>query len=391
MPLWAALGRGVLAGLAVVGWAGDAMASARQADLQVRRASLSRTTVLPGGALTVADTTVNRGRGRAKPSTTTAYLSADRTKSRADVALGRRPVRALAPKASSRGSAATRVPATTAPGSYRVLVCADARARVKESGERNNCVAAGSPLVVQARAVVAPDPTAPVPAPSPAPAPATPTPTPTPTDPGPTYPLAGFGTITGTCGVVAPQLDDATPSLFHDVHLDFGADPFDDPADRPLLTAGGRTVLDSANAGGSAQLSEVFAFETLARCDGAQLLKTETEIVYTQAGKITDLLVAVGGRKVGVSIARAVTFPFGNPYTASAATTLINAKLDAINESTANVSAADAWVKQVLVLVAYDQQHADTLAGAWATIDAAKKANTIADVVVTDGSDANLY
>ena len=38
--------------------------------------------------------------------------------------------------------------------------------------------------------------------------------------------------------------------------------------------------------------SEVFAYEWLARCEQATLLKTETEIVYDVVGKKADILVA---------------------------------------------------------------------------------------------------
>ena len=41
--------------------------------------------------------------------------------------------------------------------------------------------------------------------------------------------------------------------------------------------------------------------------------------------------------------------------------------------------------------MAYDQQHADTIATAWAGLDAATKADTIVYVVVTDGADAFMY
>jgi len=53
-----------------------------------------------------------------------------------------------------------------------------------------------------------------------------------------------------------------------------------------------------------------------------------------------------------VSVTRAVHFPFGEPYTLDEATTLLTRKLSEILESTANVSAEDAWVKQILYVYA---------------------------------------
>ena len=129
------------------------------------------------------------------------------------------------------------------------------------------------------------------------------------------------------------------------------------PADRSLLTPGGQTLAATPNAGGSSGLSEVFAFEELDRCERATLLKTETQIVYSTPGKITDELV----------------------------------ELTEIQASTANVSPADRWDKQILAVLAYDAQHAGVIADVWASLDAATKADTAVVVTITDGADDFIY
>jgi hypothetical protein len=379
----------VVIGACLAAAGGNAVAAVkRTADLQVQAVSLSTSTARPGAVLGVSDTTVNRGRIGAKASRTTYYLATK--KNSTGTVLTSRSVKALKAKSRSKGSATAVIPAGAAPGNYRVLACADSASKVMESREKNNCRAATAPLVVFTAAVGTPTP-APMPTVGPVPT-STPTSTSTPTPtPTPTPPLDGFGRITGICGVVAPQLAEPTSALFGSRKLDFGGDPYDDPADRPLLTSGGRTIAGTPNAGGSSLLSQVFAFETLARCEAASLVKTKTEIVYDQQGHTTDLLVRMAGVKVGVAVARAAAFPVGSPYTPQLATALLDAKLDAINASSQNVAAEDAWVKQVLVVLAYDQPHADTVAAAWSALDGATKADTVVYVVVTDGSDANLY
>ena len=205
-------------------------------------------------------------------------------------------------------------------------------------------------------------------------------------------PLSGFGTIEADCGLVASQLDEPTPALLEDRSLDFGDDRYDDPDDRPLLTSGAQTIASAPDAGGSSRFSETFAFEALARCEGASLLKTETEIAYTQeGGPATDMLVEIGGGKVGVSVTRAFTFPAGEPTTFEAATESLTHKLNDINTSSRNVAPEDAWIKQVLVVVASDEQHADMYGAAWRRLDGPTKADTIVYVLTTDGSDINLY
>lgn len=207
-------------------------------------------------------------------------------------------------------------------------------------------------------------------------------------DAGPPHP--GFGVISGDCDVLDTELESALPFFFENA-IDFGADPFDDPADVPRLTPGGQEILAAGNAGGSSIESEIFAFEVLARCDAAELLKTENAIEYLDAGKITDLLVEIETLKIGVSVTRAVAFPFDDPYPFERAETLLNDKLSDILESSALVAPEDAWAKQILHVIAYSPAHTQTLRDAWDTIDAAIKADTIVYVTATNGDDAFLY
>ena len=96
----------------------------------------------PGGTLTVFDTVSNLALGTAKASTTRYYLSTDTVKSVNDIPLGgSRAIPILWPGASHQGSARASIPTNTAPGSYRVLVCADDGRAIVELDELNNCVA----------------------------------------------------------------------------------------------------------------------------------------------------------------------------------------------------------------------------------------------------------
>jgi hypothetical protein len=201
----------------------------------------------------------------------------------------------------------------------------------------------------------------------------------------------GFGAISGECGVLDDTEWTATTPFWFAGIFDFGTDRYDDPADRPRLTAGGLRLVMTANAGGSSGLSEVFAYEWLARCEGATLLKTETEIVYDTTSKIADLLVEIDGRKVGVSVTRLVHFPFGQPYTLTEADTLLRRKLDDIQLATASVSAADRWSRQMVSVLAYDQQHADVAMQAWNALPTATRDDTILVVSVTNGDDMFIY
>ena len=212
-------------------------------------------------------------------------------------------------------------------------------------------------------------------------------------DAGPRMALdGGHGRVLGECYRVPPELGRPSPSYLQ-VRLDFGMDQFDDPAERPRLTQGAQTMLATPNAGGSSGISEAFAFEVLALCEGASLVKTETQIIYAPpTSKKTDILVSIAGRQVGVSVTRAVSFPpdAGYPLTPQRLA-FVEGKLDDIIVSSMNVQPPDRWVKQLLVVMAQGDEHAATIRAAWEAIDATSKADTVLYVVVTDGLDAPVY
>lgn len=198
----------------------------------------------------------------------------------------------------------------------------------------------------------------------------------------------GFGALEGDCQVLGSAQLQGQLSYTYYNKLDFMQDAFD-MADQAQLSAGGLRIYQEPNAGGSSKESEVFAFEVLHRCEGASLLKTENEIKYDQVGKITDLLVQIDGLKIGVSVARA--FAYMRPYTATDAADLLNKKLGGINESSQLVSAEDKWTKQVLSILAYDQQSLDVLKAEIAQLEPTLKADTIIIVTLTSGLDCWLY
>lgn len=206
----------------------------------------------------------------------------------------------------------------------------------------------------------------------------------------PLLPLPGFGTITGSCGVLDNELLSPDPSVIVNA-IDFGTDPWDNPADLGLLTSGGQEMVADGNAGGSSLESEIFSLEVLTRCEGAVLVKTETEVVYDLSGSITDILVEIDGMKVGVSVTRAVGFPRDAVYTEATASALLSRKLTDIQESTAHVSAGDRWVKQILHVIAYADQHVAAMQAAFAALDPSIKADTILWVTRSDGNDEFLY
>ena len=173
--------------------------------------------------------------------------------------------------------------------------------------------------------------------------------------------------------------------------IDFGSNPYDD-SDFDSLSSGGKKLITDGNMGGTSILSEVFAFEVLRTTIGAQLLKSETEIVYTDPnGKQTNFLIQVDSHKIGVVVVRGYIYPPESDYTVTAAQTLLTNKLSKVNQSTANVTSADSWEKQILFVMAYSSSIATSFDTAWANIDNTTKGNTILVITTTNGDDSFIY
>jgi hypothetical protein len=200
--------------------------------------------------------------------------------------------------------------------------------------------------------------------------------------------------IEGTCGVLDTEITDELPHYF--ANTSTFPEGFT-TADLARVSEGARTILDEGTAGGSSGESEAFAFEVLHRCEGASLVRTETMIRYSvpMPGSITDILVEIGGERVGVSVTRALTFSgrcmSAETFDMAAATELIERKLAGVNESSTLVAPEDAWVKQILFVYAINEGHAAGVMDAWSRASAELRADTILYVSVSEGMDEFIY
>ena len=195
-----------------------------------------------------------------------------------------------------------------------------------------------------------------------------------------------LGTLaSGSCGILKNELAQATPSLENNLLVFVAGETYD----RASLSPGGQTLYDTANAGGSSTESEVLSYEVLRFCEGAKLLKTETQIGYqppddSGANTITDLSVEIDGKKVGVSVTRAYK-PATQPLTDVEIKALLEKKLEGIVRSSQRVLPADKWVKQILHVFSVNKAATDAIGRVWPTLDAAVRADTIVLVTQTTG------
>ena len=194
-----------------------------------------------------------------------------------------------------------------------------------------------------------------------------------------------FGEISGDCGVLSLP-GDSGRSIQNTI--DFGTTAFN----ATLLSDGGAEIFRDGTLGGSSIHSEVMAFEVLHRCEEAILIKSETEIAYIDpAGKKTDMLVAIDGVRVGVSVTRAYKWGDDVVYTEDDAHSLLTDKLSDVLLSRANVDASDAWTQSMLYVMTHDASYLPSLTTAYARLSTDLTADTIVWFTVTNGDDEFVY
>lgn len=207
------------------------------------------------------------------------------------------------------------------------------------------------------------------------------------TDTGVAVPLAGFGDITGDCGPLGPTDLAGTDALTYVTALDMPTG-FNDS----VLSDGGAQMLAEGNLNANSLYSEIFAYEVLYRCELAELLLTESGVIYDDpSGKKTDLVVDIDGTRVGVSVVRAVGWPRDAPFTAADVQPTLERKLSDILLSYDNASDADAWQRSMLEVVAYAPEHTDAVLAALDAIAAPVRADTLVYITTTNGEDGFLY
>lgn len=153
-------------------------------------------------------------------------------------------------------------------------------------------------------------------------------------------------------------------------------------------------MVSSGNAGGSSLISEVLAFEVLARAFGASLERTELELSYNPGSTLTDFAIrCFDGHALGVSVTRAVhvtrewcEWSHGADarrrrhllaeLDAQDATRLLEKKLSGINTSSRNVRNYR-WRKQILVVWAFSWRDAALLERQFMRLAPSLRANTV--------------
>lgn len=134
-------------------------------------------------------------------------------------------------------------------------------------------------------------------------------------------------------------------------------------------------IKETPNAGGSSVESETLSFEIFKACYNAKLLKTEMQVPYfPEGGSITDYVINMFDKVIGVSVTRAMKFD-GAEFTLEDADYLLRKKLRGVRQSSKNSLLK--WDKQMLHVWLFDENVEFALLQAWAELEPEVKQNTV--------------
>jgi hypothetical protein len=100
--------------------------------------------------------------------------------------------------------------------------------------------------------------------------------------------------------------------------------------DKLQLTDSIKVFLNVNNAGGSSEISEIVSMYYMQKRYGATHFIPEMSVQYDTESKICDYLMNINGYKIGVSVTRAILYPFERPINETFTTSLLYRKMTGI-------------------------------------------------------------
>jgi hypothetical protein len=116
-----------------------------------------------------------------------------------------------------------------------------------------------------------------------------------------------------------------------------------------VVSDGARRILTEPNAGGNSYVSEILSAEYMVVRFNAYNFKTEMEIVYIDAHwKKVDYLCMIFDQQIGVSVTRAMGYPYEYLFTYESAVYLLNKKLNGLIVARAGLTEGYHYNKSIL-------------------------------------------
>lgn len=160
----------------------------------------------------------------------------------------------------------------------------------------------------------------------------------------------------------ATHTADNTRRDMSDDDYKFTADRWDVPEFRDVEFADtAKRSMEIPNAGGSSNISEALSMEYMTKKFGVTHFIPEMEVVYWCDACLCDFLMVLPDENVGVSVTRAVSYPFDSEFTMERARELLNRKLYKLMVARNAISEAQSFYRSVLHVWCYNEQVADRI------------------------------
>ena len=117
-----------------------------------------------------------------------------------------------------------------------------------------------------------------------------------------------------------------------------------------------RRSMDIPNAGGSSNISEALSMEYLRKKYNIKDFIPEMEVVYWIEACLCDFLMILEDCNVGVSVTRAVSYPFNSEFTIEHARELLNRKLYKLLVARNSISEEQSFDRSILHVWCYSEQ-----------------------------------
>lgn len=136
------------------------------------------------------------------------------------------------------------------------------------------------------------------------------------------------------------------------------------------------------NAGGSSDKSEALSMQYMNYLFGATQFVPEMEVSYWIESKICDYLMRLGKENFGVSVTRAVSYPFTSEYTYEQAMRLMDKKLYGLIVARNSISKKHKFMRSILHIWCISQEAAHVIKKAYHDIIKKDIHNTYDNVYV---------
>lgn len=135
------------------------------------------------------------------------------------------------------------------------------------------------------------------------------------------------------------------------------------------LSRDAQLSLDTTNAGGKSEISEMFSIDYMKRFYNSTETIFETQVSYWYIYKMVDFICTVNGHRVGVSVARAMGFPDPDKFTANDAKRIIYKKLYGIIGARNAVAKRQVFYRSIVHIWCQTRRIAELLVAAFNAID----------------------